>query len=140
MAGPASDFSALLDDIMSERDNEGASTAPASVDYMSVMEELHSGRIRFTEETVRQEYAAAEQPAPKPARRKIEPPSIDPAEVARELDIGTGRSVQELDRIRRDFAFRNHPDRVEGGMRQRAMVRMQIANMLIDEAKRTGRR
>jgi hypothetical protein len=28
----------------------------------------------------------------------------------------------------------NHPDRVPPHLRQRAMIRMQIANMLIDEA------
>ena len=38
--------------------------------------------------------------------------------------------------MRRSFAFANHPDRVAPHLRQRAMIRMQVANMLIDEAKR----
>lgn len=34
--------------------------------------------------------------------------------------------------MRRDFAFHNHPEH----LRARAIIRMQVANMLIDEAKR----
>ena len=41
----------------------------------------------------------------------------------------------ELDRARRSFALRYHPDRMPEEMRERAALRMQIANMLIDEAK-----
>lgn len=43
---------------------------------------------------------------------------------------------KNYDRLRRDFAFRNHPDRVAEHLRAYAIVRMQIANTLIDEAKR----
>ena len=43
-------------------------------------------------------------------------------------------------RIRRDFAFKNHPDRVAPHLRQHAMVRMQVANMLIDDARRAAQR
>ena len=47
-----------------------------------------------------------------------------------------GREKPEtLDRLRREFAFRNHPDRVAPELRQRAIVRMQIANRMIDDAK-----
>jgi hypothetical protein len=46
----------------------------------------------------------------------------------------------ELGARRRAFAFKNHPDRVAPHLRQRAMVRMQVANMLIDEAKKAARR
>ena len=38
--------------------------------------------------------------------------------------------------MRRSFALANHPDRVAPHLRQRAMVRMQLANMMIDDAKR----
>ena len=41
---------------------------------------------------------------------------------------------------RRAFAFKNHPDRVAPHLRQRAMVRMQVANMLIDEAEQKAAR
>ena len=46
------------------------------------------------------------------------------------------QDAADLGRMRRSFAFANHPDRVAPHLRQRAMIRMQVANMLIDEAKR----
>lgn len=141
-AGPVSEFAALLDDIMSERAEDDKPNPRISVDYLAAMEELHSGRIRFGEEAVRAEYAAAKErkPRARTTRRKIDPPSIDPVDVARELGLDGGKLPRDLDRIRRDFAFSNHPDRVAAELRERAMVRMQIANMLIDEAKRAGMR
>lgn len=140
MAGPVSEFAALLDDIMAERAEGDTSNPRISVDYLAAVEELHSGRIRFAEEAVRAEYATADEHKHKvrPARQKIDPPSIDPLDVARELGLDGGRPPRDLDRVRRDFAFRNHPDRVAVELRERAMVRMQIANMLIDEAKRAS--
>ena len=55
---------------------------------------------------------------------------------ARLLQSITGREKPDvLDRMRRDFAFANHPDRVSADLRDNAIVRMQIANRMIDEAK-----
>lgn len=64
------------------------------------------------------------------------PPETTPEAIARELALGRIRHPRDLDRLRRDFAFRNHPDRVRPEWRERAMIRMQIANRMIDEAKR----
>ena len=50
-----------------------------------------------------------------------------------------GSSLADLDKARRSFALRYHPDRVPEQFRDRAALRMQIANMLIDEAKRARR-
>lgn len=64
------------------------------------------------------------------------PPSIEPDDIARELGLdGPPATPRDLDRVRREFAFANHPDRVDAALRERAMIRMQIANRLIDEAK-----
>lgn len=63
-------------------------------------------------------------------------PSIEPEAVAEELGIAAADDARDFDQMRRDFAFRNHPDRVAPELRERAMIRMQIANRLIDEAKR----
>jgi hypothetical protein len=68
-------------------------------------------------------------------------PETSPDAIVRELALHRIGDVKSLDRLRRDFAFRNHPDRVRPEWRDRAMARMQIANRLIDEAKqRLGRR
>jgi hypothetical protein len=63
-------------------------------------------------------------------------PSIEPTAIAAELGLDAAKGAADFGRLRRSFAFRNHPDRVAPHLRQRAMVRMQVANMLIDDARR----
>jgi hypothetical protein len=63
-------------------------------------------------------------------------PSVTPFDIAQELRITGREKAEALDRIRREFAFANHPDRVSADLRDRAMIRMQIANQMIDDAKR----
>ena len=64
---------------------------------------------------------------------------LDPETISKELGIRPKSSQEELDKARRTFAMRYHPDRVPEELRERAALRMQIANMLIDEAKRKRR-
>lgn len=64
---------------------------------------------------------------------------LDPQSISRELGIDAKSKPEDLDRARRAFAMRYHPDRMPEEMRERAALRMQIANMLIDEAKRRKR-
>ena len=66
-------------------------------------------------------------------------PSIEPEAISRELGLDGSVLAKELAARRRAFAFKNHPDRVAPHLRQRAMVRMQVANMLIDEARKAAR-
>jgi hypothetical protein len=63
-------------------------------------------------------------------------PPNDAKSIAAELGLDAPAAKVDFGRFRRNFAFANHPDRVAPHLRQRAMVRMQVANMLIDEAKR----
>ncbi|MGE0850227.1 MAG: hypothetical protein AB7O44_11495 [Hyphomicrobiaceae bacterium] len=68
-----------------------------------------------------------------------EPPrSIEDA-VARELRLSNDLEPAELERIRRRFAYRNHPDRVAPGFKGQALERMTIANVLIDQALKAAR-
>ncbi|MGN6770639.1 MAG: hypothetical protein ACTHJQ_12465 [Rhizobiaceae bacterium] len=69
-------------------------------------------------------------------------PETAPDAIARELALYRIADVKSLDRLRREFAFGNHPDRVRPEWRDAAMVRMQTANRLIDEARQrlTGKR
>jgi hypothetical protein len=124
-------------------------------DYLSVVEELHSGRIKVSGDALAAEYRetgvdmaaefaalleqarlalADERPAP---TEKL--PPIDPESIAAELGLDRPSTDAELGRLRRSFAFDNHPDRVAQHLRPRAIIRMQIANMLIDEARRKTR-
>lgn len=61
-------------------------------------------------------------------------PSVEPREIARELGLSRFASVRALQRLRREFALKNHPDRVPSTLRLRATKRMMIANALIDSA------
>ena len=142
MAGGANrDFASFLDELISEEAEEAAART-VSLDYLSVADELHSGRINFSDRRAQAEYEAnqkARKPqvsgAVKPEEEKV--PSTDPDEIARELGLSGSAQPENLDRLRRDFAFSNHPDRVPSHLRAVAMIRMQLANMLIDEAKRS---
>lgn len=60
--------------------------------------------------------------------------SVDPEDVAFDLDLGSVASLEELSALRRRFAMLNHPDRVPAALRERANLRMTLANALIDKA------
>lgn len=140
------DFSALLDELLAaDAERETGASPSVAVDILSVVEEL--GHISVSGKSVEDEYremsspdlsdgldtlfkaALEKQPAADPE------PSTDPDDISRELGLGSGKKAEELARLRRSFAFRNHPDRVAPHLRDRAMTRMKVANMLIDEAQ-----
>ena len=157
--GAKRDFASLLDDLFvaSDKDDgiegEEAGARPSiPFDYLSVADELHSGRIKVSGSGFATEYReagadlatefaalldhaklalAGEEQKPE---QKL--PPIDPESIAVELGLNKPKQVADFGRMRRSFAFANHPDRVAPHLRQRAMIRMQVANMLIDEAKR----
>lgn len=152
-AQPARDFASVLNDILVESslDEQGPPMAPPpTVDYLAVAEELLSGRIVVdedaaavyrenggddTDSTIDAFFEAApvvEEEAPAAA----ELPSVEPEAITRELGLVSTTPPAELARLRRAFAFKNHPDRVAPHLRQRAQLRMQVANMLIDDARR----
>jgi hypothetical protein len=153
-SGGSKNFAAVLDDLFvaSEPVEEAAARPSIPFDYLAVADELHSGRIKVSSETLGAEYretgvdlaaefAAFLDSAPQieadgEDRREEKLPPIDPESIAAELGLGQPGKPEDFGRLRRNFAFSNHPDRVAPHLRQRAMVRMQIANMLIDEARR----
>lgn len=135
------DFASLLDDLIEEAAaNEGATLAPSlRFDMLEQIERIRAETPALGGEEAIRSYELASagmqdfQPIAEPVRDV--PLPTDRASIERELAITTRSSRIELDRLRRDFARRNHPDGVASHLRQRAMVRMQIANMLIDEAR-----
>ncbi|MET3661213.1 hypothetical protein [Aquamicrobium ahrensii] len=147
------DFASLLDDLFvsAGEDQPMPATATMPFDYLAVVDELHSGRIKVSEEALVAQYrdsgvdlgsefaalldqAKAALGDAESARQPILPElaPVDAESIAAEL--GLGRPGVDLRAVRRRFALTNHPDRVPPHLRQRAMIRMQIANMLIDEA------
>jgi len=146
------DFAELLDDLLAasaeagEADDDRA--APAlRVDLLAQIERLQAHSRAVSPDGVARAYGdnaggeapKAAQPAPdlQPALDDLF--FLDPQSISRELGLEGRPSAAELDRARRNFALRYHPDRVPEAMRARAVLRMQIANMLIDEAKRRAR-
>lgn len=153
------DFARLLDDLFQASATPAADVGPAAtptiaVDYLAVVDELHSGRIKVSGQEASAEYHAAGATMEEVLREidmrraeivppPLEPeplPSISPQDIVRELKLETLKRAADLVRARRVFAFDNHPDRVPPHLRERAMTRMQIANMLIDQALRRAKR
>jgi hypothetical protein len=54
--------------------------------------------------------------------------------VPRDLGLSNAMTPEDLHRIRREFALKNHPDRVPPALRGLATMRMVAANTLIDQA------
>ncbi len=143
-AKPDRDFASLLDELIAAApiDPETPPRATIPFDYLAVADELHSGRIKVSPDEVTAEYRHVEATAEALfaaagiAKAEETLPPIEPEAISRELGLGGAVAADELGRKRRAFAFKNHPDRVAPHLRQRAMVRMQVANMLIDEATR----
>ena len=87
-------------------------------------------------------YAEARsQRAPEPEAPKPEPEIAADERpeheiVADELGLSPGLSVDDLNRVRREYALANHPDRVAAPLREQATRRMTIANTVIDQAIR----
>ena len=146
MPDTRSEFAALLDDLLTtDADRAGGTIPSVPFDHLAVVEEL--GRVRVTGDTVEAEYRETMATPGLAAdldslfdmletEAAAEDLSIDPADISRELGIGAASRVEELARLRRSFAFKNHPDRVAPHLRDRALTRMKLANMLIDAARR----
>jgi hypothetical protein len=167
--GAKRDFASLLDDLFVASDKDdgargeerggeefageaGGARPSIPFDYLSVADELHSGRIKVSGATFAAEYREAgadlatefaallDQAKLALAGDGLQPaeklPPIDPESIAVELGLDRIKDTKDFGSMRRRFAFSNHPDRVAPHLRQRAVIRMQVANMLIDEAKR----
>ncbi|MGD0721225.1 MAG: hypothetical protein ABR970_09300 [Roseiarcus sp.] len=75
----------------------------------------------------REEPSAAPAPPPEPTET--------PEAIGRELGLREGLSHEQLNRLRRLFMWRNHPDRHGEAHREIATRRVAIANMLVDRAQ-----
>lgn len=144
----------MLDDLFvaAEEPAEPAPRATIPFDYLAVAEELHSGRIKVSGGEAAAEYREAaegveaeleallgevdlEENTTEPSIEILVELPVEPETIAVELGLDEAKSA-DLGRLRRIFALKNHPDRVPAHLRQNALKRMQIANGLIDEAKR----
>jgi len=136
-----SEFAALLDELIARSAGPRSATNSANVDLLSLLDELDAARVAITPDGVVAEYfeAAANVrfvPDAPSLAPEIVYPETTPEAVAKELGLKGNETHADLDARRRRFALANHPDRVAQDLRSHAMIRMQIANHLIDDAKR----
>lgn len=156
--GADKDFTSLLDELIARSagadGDDGFARPSLHVDLLAQLERLQAENIALFPDRALHEYGENSRPVPggdaapeekaDPATPDLQPALddlffLDPQTIARELGIKPRSKPEELDRARRAFALRYHPDRVPEVFRERAALRMQIANMLIDEAKRAAR-
>lgn len=148
------DFASLLDDLIAASEaakpqaREKIGAPSLRIDMLEQIERLQAENISLFPERAMQEYGSNGGKAREPLKEETPPhlqPALedlfflDPQSIARELGIAMAKKPEDLDRARRMFAKRYHPDRVPEEFRERAALRMQIANMLIDDAKRARR-
>ena len=127
------DFASLLDDLFDAppAPEEQLARPNISFDYLSVADELHSGRIRVSSEEAAAEYrdvgmgfeteladlleqvSIDQQPAAASELEFGEPLDpllpIDPEAIAAELGLDVPAALHDLGRRRRECAFHNHP-------------------------------
>lgn len=155
MGGEAElDFTSLLDELLAathEAEARERSDGPApslKVDMLAQIERLQAENTALFRDRAVDAYGEAS--AEQSTKQSVDTPThlqpaledlffLDPESISRELGIKPRSMPDELDKARRAFAMRYHPDRVPAEFRDRAALRMQIANMLIDEAKRKKR-
>jgi hypothetical protein len=93
----------------------------------------------YAEEAAEAQAASPPYTPQRPEVASLEPPKTEDQTIADELGLSPELATVDLQRIRRDFAKKNHPDRFEPCRRTAAARRMSIANMLIDEQMRHSR-
>lgn len=147
------DFTSLLDELMAAtreaeaREKDIGPSPSLQVDMLEQIERLQAENVGLFADRAMREYNDLSAPTEKPSIETLahlEPALedlffLDPETISRELGIKAKSKPEDLDKARRVFALRYHPDRVPEEYRERAVLRMQIANMLIDEAKRKHR-
>jgi hypothetical protein len=127
------DFASFLEELLTESEEKDRSTraaAPPSVPFTFLDDTAIDGGPGSSG------LADAYLDLRKELLAEISAPETSPDAIARELRLDGVDTIKALDRVRRNFAFHNHPDRVRPQWRDRAVVRMQIANRMIDETKR----
>lgn len=150
------DFTTLLDELMEatrqaeERENADGLAPSLQIDMLEQIERLQAENVTLFADSAFHEYRVNGHAGVRSPKPSVDAPGdlqpaledlffLDPDSISRELGIKARSRPEELDRARRAFAKRYHPDRVPEEFRARAVLRMQIANMLIDEAKRGKR-
>ncbi|MEF2550306.1 hypothetical protein VQ042_02900 [Aurantimonas sp. A2-1-M11] len=136
MTMPAPTFEQILDDVATSEAAVAAGNAGirSSAGFWSAFARIAPPR------SARAARRMPATPEPMDTPEPAQPPSIEPADIAAELDLRPGMTAAQLQGVRRAFARRNHPDGYGHDFPAESTVRMQIANALIDRALKTVQR
>jgi hypothetical protein len=132
-------FHVVLDRLMNQADAPGGASARLrpmpGCDWVSLAEAAAPMEVDAVsgQMYIDTDWPYATQAAPQGAPRSVE------EAVALELQLSDDLEPSELERRRRTFAYRNHPDRVGPAHQDWALRRMTIANVLVDQALKTAR-
>jgi hypothetical protein len=137
------EFTEILESLQRAFDDPAAA-APKISDFqlreiLDSISELGEDHTYVPSQILGKIYADARGPRPPEPPPAPEPPKSEEEIVADALKIDPDLSIDDLLRIRREYALANHPDRVAPELREQATRRMTIANMLIDQALRERR-
>jgi hypothetical protein len=133
---PPSSFETLIEDLFGRADRQDEAPKPShqfSINSLEAAWELAAQARAMPHGADRDGEGQAAAPAygydRNDAARDV---SLDPAKIVGELGLRAGASDADITLLRREFALRNHPDRVPAELRDVATQRMMIANDLID--------
>jgi hypothetical protein len=130
-----SNFEALIEDLFTKVDPQDEAPRvphPFSLDSLEAAWELASnarGTPRLTTKDQSQSLSSARGYDASETTFEV---SLDPDKIASELGLKPDAAEADIVALRREFALRNHPDRVPAELRSVATERMMIANDLID--------
>jgi hypothetical protein len=145
LASARGDFTEILEAL--QRVADGAAAPPRMSDQqlrdiLDGIPELSDDHSYIPSQVLAKIYAdarsqrSAAEESPPPELEIVADNRSEDEIVADALQLTPELTVDDLLRIRREYALANHPDRVAPSEREQATRRMTIANMLIDQAMR----
>jgi hypothetical protein len=129
----SSDFEALLADFFDTADETNQAPKPSHRFSISSLEAAWGvaaqARVTRPQDTTHRD---ARRIAYGDESEALHGASLDPHRILSELGLHRDATEAEISVLRREFALRNHPDRVPSELRDIATQRMMIANDLMD--------
>lgn len=126
-----SDFESIIDTLFGRDERPAGAPRPnrLSIDSMEAawtLAAVSRGETQGYAASAKHPYARDEQVGVDAG------PLLDPNKILIELGLDANFSETDIATLRREFALRNHPDRVHSDLRELATQRMMIANDLMD--------
>ncbi len=127
-----SSFETLIDELFDRGDQSPEAPKPScfSIDTLEAAWALSRNRVPHPD----QPDPVRKNPYASDGASEAGPQSLlDPNRIILELGLDSELSESDIASLRREFALRNHPDRVQQDLRELATQRMMIANDLMDK-------